>query len=249
MKQILVRRILRELRSGDVVNLGFGITALIPQVALEEGVFDQLTFTTEHGAIGGFPYSGIQFGGALNPQALIEATSQFDFIDGGGPDVVCLSFAEVDREGNVNVTKLRELPHVLAGAGGFIDLIQNARKIIFCGTLTAGGLKVDTSEGRVKIVKEGKTQKFVERVQQITFNGQFARKKAQDVIFVTERGVFDLDPDGLVLREIAPGLDVERDILSQIGFKLKVAHDLKEMDHTIFQSEPMGLKQTDQWRQ
>jgi propionate CoA-transferase len=249
MKQILVRRILRELRSGDVVNLGFGITALIPQVALEEGVFDQLTFTTEHGAIGGFPYSGIQFGGALNPQALIEATSQFDFIDGGGPDVVCLSFAEVDREGNVNVTKLRELPHVLAGAGGFIDLIQNARKIIFCGTLTAGGLKVDISEGRVKIVKEGKTQKFVERVQQITFNGQSARKKAQDVIFVTERGVFDLDPDGLVLREIAPGLDVERDILSQIGFKLKVAHDLKEMDHTIFQSEPMGLKQTDQWRQ
>lgn len=248
LRQILVRRTLRELKSGDVVNLGFGITALIPQVAMEEGVFDQLTFTTEHGVIGGFPYSGIQFGGAFNPQALIEATNQFDFIDGGGPDVICLSFAEVDREGNVNVTKLRDLPHVLAGAGGFIDLVHKARKIIFCGTLTAGGLKVEASQGGVRIVKEGKTKKFVERVQQITFNGKLARKNAQDVIYVSERGVFDLEPDGLILREIAPGLNLERDILSQIEFKLNVASDLREMDPTIFRQGPMGLKQLDPWR-
>jgi len=248
VRQIIVRRALKDLKSGDVVNLGFGITAFLPQVAMEEAVFDQIIFTTEHGVIGGLPYSGIQFGGAFNPQALIEATSQFDFINGGGPDVICLSFAEVDREGNVNVTKLRDLPHVLAGAGGFIDLVHNARKIIFCGTLTAGGLKLEVSNGRVKITKEGKTKKFIERVQQITFNGQLARKKAQDVIYVTERGVFDLEPDGLILREIAPGLNLERDILSQIEFKPKVASDLREMDPAILQQGPMGLKQLDPWR-
>ncbi|MBW2122203.1 MAG: acyl CoA:acetate/3-ketoacid CoA transferase, partial [Deltaproteobacteria bacterium] len=127
LKRILVRRALLELKAGDVVNLGFGVTSLVPQVALEEEVFDKLTFTTEHGSIGGIPYSGIQFGGSINPRALLESPNQFDFIDGGGPDFVFLSFAEVDREGNVNVTKLRDLPHVLAGVGGFIDLVQNAR--------------------------------------------------------------------------------------------------------------------------
>jgi propionate CoA-transferase len=247
LKSMLVRRILLELQSGNVVNLGFGITSLLPQVALEEGILDQLTFTTEHGAIGGYPYSGIQFGGAVNPQALVEATSQFDFIDGGGPDVVCLSFAEMDREGNVNVTRLKELPHVTAGAGGFINLITHARKIIFCGTLTAGGLKVEVTPGRVRIVREGRIRKVVDQVQQITFNGRLARKRGQKVIYVTERGVFSLAPDGLVLKEIAPGVDLQKDIAAAIACQLRVDPNLGEMDPAIFRPGPMGLKRMKQW--
>lgn len=248
MKQILVRRALLELKAGAIVNLGFGVTSLVPQLALEEGVLDRLTFTTEHGNIGGIPYSGIQFGGSINPRALLESTSQFDFIDGGGPDFVFLSFAEVDREGNVNVTKLRDLPHVLAGVGGFIDLIQNARDIVFCGTLTAGGLKTDVRDGRLTITQEGRVQKFVDQVQQITFNGRLARAKGQRVVYITERGVFHLEPQGLVLREVAPGLEPGKDILPHMDFELEVAQDLREMDPTIFRPERMGLKQRDPWR-
>jgi propionate CoA-transferase len=248
VRQILVRRTLLELKKGDIVNLGFGITSLVPQIAMEEGVLDLLTFTTEHGAIGGFPYSGIQFGGSINPQALIEASSQFDFIDGGGPNVICLSFAEVDQEGNVNVTKLRHLPHVLAGVGGFIDLIQNARKIVFCGTLTAGGFRADVSEGRLNISQQGRVRKLVDRVQQISFNGRLAREKGQHVVYITERGVFHLEPQGLILREIAPGVDLEKDLLRHIGFKPEVARDLKTMDAAIFRPERIGLKQRDEWR-
>lgn len=248
IKRILVRRALLELKRDYVVNLGFGIPSLIPQVALEEGVLDRLTFTTEHGSIGGLPYSGIQFGGAINPWALLESPNQFDFIDGGGPDVVCLAFAEVDREGNVNVTKLRDLPHVLAGVGGFIDLIQNSRKIVFCGTLTAGGLKVDVSDGRMNITQEGRYQKFVERVQQITFNGQRAREKRQTVVYITERGVFHLEPGGIILKEVAPGVNIEKDIARQMGFELRVPPDLKEMEPSLFRSEPMGLREFNQWR-
>lgn len=248
MRRFMLRRILTELKGGNVVNLGYGITAYLPQIALEEGVLDQLTFTTEHGCYGGFPYTALQFGGAFNAEALLESTSQFDFIDGGGPDVVCLSFAELDREGNVNVTKLKDLPHVVAGAGGFIDLIQNARKIVFCGTVTAGGLRVEVKESGVKIEKEGRFKKIVDRVQQITFNGKMAREKSQEVIYVTERGVFGLESDGVMLKEIAPGIDLKRDILSQVGFELKVADNLKEMDKGLFSSKGMQLQELDQWR-
>jgi len=248
MRRILIRRAMFELKKGQTVNLGFGVPSLLPQVALEEGVLNKLIFTTEHGSIGGLPYSGIQFGGAINPQALLESPSQFDFIDGGGPDAICLAFAEVDKEGNVNVTKLRDLPHVLAGVGGFIDLIQHARKIIFFGTLTAGGLKVDTSEDRMNIKQEGRTRKFVDKVQQITFNGRLAREKGQRVVYITERGVFHLRPEGIVLTEIAPGINPEKDIIQNIGFEIKVATDLKVMDPAIFNSEQMGLQQLEQWR-
>ena len=248
MRRYMLRRVLLELKSGDVVNLGYGITAFLPEIVLEEGILDRLTFTTEHGCYGGFPYTGLQFGGAINAEALIESTSQFDFIDGGGPDAVCLSFAEMDQEGNVNVTKIKELPHVTSGIGGFIDLVQNARKIVFCGTVTAGGLRVEISDGQVNITQEGRFKKIVDRVQQITFNGRLAREKGQTVVYVTERGVFHLEPDGIVLREIAPGLDLQRDILSQIGFKVNIAQDLKEMNPILFHSEEMGLKQCGQWR-
>ena len=155
----------------------------------------------------------------------------------------------MDQNGHVNVTKIKELPHVTSGAGGFIDLIQNARKIVFCGTVTAGGLKVEVSDGNVNITREGRFRKVVDKVQQITFNGQLARKKGQAVVYVTERCIFNLEPDGVVLREIAPGLDLQKDILSQIGFNVNVAQDLKEMDPAIFRSEVMGLKQLKEWKQ
>jgi len=248
LEKILVRRALMELKSGYVVNLGFGVSALIPQVAWEEGVFDKITFTTEHGCIGGMPFSGIQFGGSLNPQALLDSPAQFDFIDGGGPDAVCLAFAEVDREGHVNVTKLQQMPHVLAGAGGFINLIQNAKEIVFCGMMTAGGIKVDIAEGRLRVVQDGQFKKFVPRVQQITFNGQLASSKGQKVLYVTERGIFRLHPDGLLLTEVAPGVNIEKDIAGQMGFKLQVAPDLKEMEPKLFRPEPMGLSKLHQWR-
>jgi len=248
MRRYMLRRVLLDLKGGNVVNLGYGITAFVPQVALEEGVLDQLIFTTEHGCYGGLPYTGLQFGGALNAEALIESTSQFDFIDGGGPDVVCLSFAEMDQNGHVNVTKIKELPHVTSGVGGFIDLVQHARKIVFCGTVTAGGLKVEVSDGHVNIAQEGRFRKVVDRVQQITFNGQIARKKGQTVVYVTERCIFNLEPDGVVLREIAPGLDLQKDILDQIGFKVNVAQDLKEMAPSLFRSEVMGLSQLKEWK-
>jgi len=248
MRRYMLRRVLLDLKAGDVVNLGYGITAFLPQVALEEGVLDQLIFTTEHGCYGGLPYTGIQFGGALNAEALIESTSQFDFIDGGGPDVVCLSFAEMDQNGHVNVTKIKELPHVTSGIGGFIDLVQNARKIVFCGTVTAGGLKVAVSNGQVKIAQEGKFRKVVDKVQQITFNGQLARQKNQTVVYVTERCIFNLEPDGVVLREVAPGLDLQKDILDQLGFNVKVARDLKDMEPVLFHPEVMGINQRKAWK-
>lgn len=246
VEKIIGRRALLELKKGNVVNLGFGLPSQIPHIAWEEGVFDKLVFTTEHGCIGGFPYSGIQFGGAINPWALLESPSQFDFIDGGGPDVVCLAFAEVDEKGNVNVTKLKNFPHVLAGAGGFIDLVQNARKIIFCGTLTAGGLEIVVSHGRVDIRREGKHQKFVKRVQQITFNAE--QKKMGQVVYITERAVFNLKPEGIILNEIAPGVNIKEQLEKRIGFNLKIAPDLKEMPAFLFRPDPMGIREFDQWR-
>ncbi len=247
IEKIIVRRALLEFKKDFVINLGFGLPSQIPYVAWEEGVFDKLTFTTEHGCYGGFPYSGIQFGGAINPSALLDSVSQFDFIDGGGPDAVCLAFAEVDQNGNVNVTKLKDFPHVLAGAGGFIDLIQNAKKIVFCGTLTAGGLKIDISNGKIDIVQEGRYRKFVEKVQQITFNGLDKREMA-DIIYITERAVFNLKKEGIVLTEIAPGMEIGKHLEPHIGFKLKISPDLKEMEPILFKPEPMGIKNFDQWR-
>lgn len=248
IRRSMVRRILLELKVGDVVNLGYGITAFIPQVVWEEGIQDKLIFTTEHGCIGGFPYAGLQFGGAINPQALIDCPSQFDFIDGGGPDVICLSFAELDKLGNVNVTRLKQMPHVLAGAGGFTNLVQNAKKIVFCGTMTAGGVKIELSDGKITLRQAGKFEKIVEKVQQITFNGDLARRKGQKVIYVTDLCVFELKRDGLELIEIAPGLDLQRDILPLIQFDVDIAADLKISDPMIYRPGRMGLRDRKEWR-
>jgi len=248
IRRAMINRILLEFKPGDVINLGFGITSSIPQVVLEEGILDQLVFTTEHGCIGGYPYDGIQFGGAVNPQALIDAPSQFDFLDGGGPDLICLSFAEMDREGNVNVTRLQQMPHVLAGAGGFSNIVQNAKRIIFCGTMTAGGVQYDITEKRLKLVRAGKFKKIVNAVQQVTFNGPLARQKGQQVLYVTDLCVFELTARGLLLTEIAPGLDLEKDILPHVEFGVTVATELKTTNPIIYRHK-LGLMGQPPWKE
>ena len=230
-----------QIRPGDIVNLGFGISSLVPQIAFEEGVFDRLNFTVEQGAVSGLPLTGFAFGASHNPEAIIDSPAQFDLIDGGGVTVGCLAFAEVDGAGNVNVSRLKAQPHVLAGAGGFINIAMGTRKLVYCGTLTAGGLDIRIEDGRVRIVQEGRFQKFVERAQDVTFNGPRAAEQGQEVWYFTERGVFRLDRQGLLLVEVAPGVDLDRDIQSKVGFPLRVAPECRTMDARIFRPEPMGL--------
>jgi propionate CoA-transferase len=237
-----------ELRKGDIVNLGFGIPSLISPVAAEEGLIDQVTFTIEHGAIGGVPLSGLQFGAALNPEAIIDSTSQFDFLTGGGIDAASMAFAEVDGQGNVNVSRLNKVPHALSGAGGFIDILHSVKRILFCGTLTAAGIEGEISEGRLRIVKEGRVIKGVRELQHRTFDAAFAREKGQEVIYISERAVFRLEPEGLVLTEIAPGMEVRKDIQPAVQFDFRVSPGLKAMDARLFRPEPMGLKGSGVWR-
>jgi len=248
IEKVAARRALMELRKGDIVNLGFGIPALLSPVAAEEELIDQISFTIEHGAIGGVPLSGLQFGAAINPEALVESAAQFDFLTGGGIDAASMAFAEVDGQGNVNVSRLDQLPQVLSGAGGFIDILHGVRRIIFCGTLTAGGIQAEIAEGRVKILQEGKVIKCVGRLQHRTFDAGFALEKGQEVVYVTERAVFRLQPEGLVLAEIAPGMEVKRDVQPVVQFAVKISPDLKEMDARLFRAAPMNLKDEAAWR-
>jgi propionate CoA-transferase len=248
IEKVAARRALMELRKGDIVNLGFGIPSLISPVAAEEGLIDQVTFTIEHGAIGGVPLSGLQFGAALNPEAIIDSTSQFDFLTGGGIDAAFMAFAEVDGQGNVNVSRLNKVPHALSGAGGFIDILHSVKRILFCGTLTAAGIEGEISEGRLRIVKEGRVIKGVRELQHRTFDAAFAREKGQEVIYISERAVFRLEPEGLVLTEIAPGMEVRKDIQPAVQFDFRVSPGLKAMDARLFRPEPMGLKGSGVWR-
>jgi propionate CoA-transferase len=240
-EKIIARRALCQIRPWDIVNLGFGISSLVPTVAFEEGVYERLNFTVEQGSIGGLPLTGFAFGASHNPEAIVDSAAQFDLIDGGGIDVGCLAFAEVDGSGNANVSRLAAQPHVLAGAGGFIDLSQGLRKIVFCGTLTAGGLDVRTEDGRLRIAQDGRFQKFVAQTQHVTFHGRRAAEAGQEIWYVTERCVFRLDKDGLVLVEVAPGVDADTDIRSRVGFPLRVDEDCRPMDARLFRTEPMGL--------
>ena len=240
-EKVIARRALLALRPGDIVNLGFGISSMVASLAFEEGLFDRLHFTVEQGAVGGLPLTGFAFGASHNPEAIIDSAAQFDLIDGGGVSAGCLSFAEVDGQGSVNVSRLTAQPHVLAGAGGFINISQATRRLIYCGTLTAGGLDVRVEGGRVQIVRDGRFQKFVQRAQHVTFNGPLAARAGQQVCYITERGVFELTGDGLVLTEVAPGIDVETQIQAQVGFPLRVAPSLRPMDARLFREDPMGL--------
>jgi propionate CoA-transferase len=237
-RKLIARRCAFELPLGGVVNLGIGMPEVVAAVAAEERILDHLTLTAEPGVIGGMPQGGLDFGAAVNTQALLHQNQQFDFYDGGGLDLACLGMAEVDRLGNVNVSRFGSR---LAGSGGFINISQNARKLVFAGTLTAGGLEVAVEDGRVRIAREGRQRKFVESVQQVTFSGPVAAEKGQQVLYVTERCVFALGSEGLKLVQVASGIDVEREVLAQMAFRPRIDSDMKTMDPRICSPKPMGL--------
>nr|WP_315427714.1 CoA-transferase [uncultured Albidiferax sp.] len=236
-RKVIARRTAMELTPGAITNLGIGIPAGVPSVAAEEGVADQLTLSVESGIAGGIPAQGGDFGVAYNADAIIEQSLQFDFYDGGGLDASFLGLAQADNWGNVNVSKFNGRP---VGCGGFVNITRSTKKLVFCGTFTAGGLEVKVADGQLTIVKEGKSRKFIEKVEQITFNGHDAALRQQEVLFVTERAVFQLTTDGLELTEIAPGVDLERDVLAHMGFK-PIMKNVKTMDAGLFSAQWGGL--------
>lgn len=239
--KVIARRAALTLRTGQVVSLGFGISALVPEILLEEKLHGQVTWVIEQGAVGGLPLTGFQFGCAVNAQAIVPSPDQFTYLHGAGFDRCLLSFMQVDRDGSVNVSRLAARPHVTAGAGGFIDITANARSIAFSGYFTAGGLELAIEAGRLRIVKEGKVKKLVPQVEHVTFSGRRALATHQQVLYITERCVITLEPEGLTVVEIAPGVDLQRDVLDQAGMELRVSPHLKLMDSRLFFPEPMNL--------
>jgi propionate CoA-transferase len=236
-RKIIGRRCAFELPLGGVINLGIGMPESLSAVAAEENVLKLVTLTAEPGVIGGIPQGGLNFGACLNPSAIIQQNQQFDFYDGGGLDMACLGMAQADQAGNVNVSLFGNR---LAGSGGFINISQNAKKVLFAGTFTTGGLQVSIDDGQLKIMREGEARKFLKNVEHITFSGEFASENKQPAYYVTERCVFKLTPDGLELIEYAPGMDIERDILAKMDFR-PIVKSPTVMDSRIFQPGIMGL--------
>lgn len=239
-RRVIARRAAFELMPGDVVNLGVGISAMIPNVAAEEGFAETITFTVESGAVGGVPGHAREFGTSINPRLILDQGYQFDFYDGGGLSCAFLSFAEVDADGNVNVTRFGKR---YDGAGGFINITQNTQRLVFSGSLTGGSSDIRVAEGGLAIHRDGPVKKFVPQVGQVSFSGQLARARGQQVSFVTDRAVFELAADGLVLTEIAPGVRLQEDVLDRIGFTVRVSDQLRTMDARIFAAGPMGMRE------
>ena len=237
LRLAIARRAKTELREGDVINFGFGIPDQIASMLAAEGTDERYYQTIEHGTYGGKLLTGTLFGYARNPSCMIDAPSQFDFYSGGGLDTAFLGFGQIDQEGNVNVSKL---DGVTVGPGGFIDIAQNARKVVFCGTFDAKGAKFETGHGQLSITRPGQIRKFVEKVDQITFSGKQARFQNQQVLYVTERAVFRLQEKELELMEIAPGIDLQKDILDQMDFLPLIPENLKTMDASIFMDDQNG---------
>jgi propionate CoA-transferase len=244
VRKWVARRAAMELKPGAVTNLGYGIADGVANVAAEEEIFEKLVFCIEQGLIGGIPAKGDIFGAAYNPDAIIDAPSQFDFFHGGGLDIAFLGMAEIDAKGNVNVSRFGDR---ITGTGGFIDISQSTKEVVFCGTFTAGGLSIEHKDGILTIETEGRVRKFVPEVEQITFSGEYAVERGQRVLYVTERAVFELTPEGLMLIEVAPGLDLEKDIFGQMGFKPTVSPHLMTMDGRIFGEAPIGLAASEGW--
>lgn len=229
-RKVICRRCAMELKAGDLINLGVGMPADIAKVVNEEGLIDQVTMSTESGMVGGVPSALPSFGSAYNPEAIITPNEMFDLISGGGLNMTCLGIGEVDKDGNNNVSRMGSR---LTGPGGFIDISSNTPKVIFAGTLV-GKAKVKVGGGRLEILEEGTIRKFVDQVGQITFSGQYA-PDSQEVLYVTERAVFQLIGHKLTLMEIAPGIDLEKDVLDQMGFRPEISPDLKTMDPALFE--------------
>jgi propionate CoA-transferase len=237
-RKVIARRAAMELRSGAVANLGAGISTGITAVAAEEGILDQLVLTNEQGFIGGGPLAGADSGAAQNYSAVVDEPYQFDFYDGGGLDIAFLSFVEVDSEGSVNISRFGGR---IIGIGGFVNISQNAKQVVFSGTFTAGGLEVACADGTLGIVREGRNRKFVSRIGQVSYSGPFASREGRRALFVTERAVLRVANDGLELIELAPGVDLERDVLAHMAFRPRIAEPLRRMDPRLFRPEPMGL--------
>ncbi len=232
-----------EIQPGMVGNLGIGVPEAVPRVAAEEGILDWLTFTIEPVPIGQMPVGGLSFGATINMECLIEEPQMFDFYDGGGLDITFLGMAQIDRDGNNNVSRFgRKFP----GCGGFINISQNARTVIFMGSFTNGGLETEIKDGQLKIIREGRSKKFINRVEQITYSGIYGVERGQRVLYITERAVFTLSPEGLELLEMAPAIDLEKDILDQMEFMPVIKKQPALMETALFQDVLLNLKARNQ---